>query len=110
MTLHNFPDAFNDLAALAADYKGIPVSAVKRDYFIVFMLQKLSKSIYKDRCVFKGGTSLSKGYPNSIMRFSEDLDLSFMPDPDSEKGNQIESHLKKIEKNNVRRNDIGENR
>ncbi len=22
MTLHNFPDAFNDLAALAADYKG----------------------------------------------------------------------------------------
>lgn len=98
MTLHNFPDEFNDLAALTADYKGIPVSAAKRDYFIVFMLQKLSKSVYSEKCVFKGGTSLSKGYPNSIMRFSEDIDLSFIPDSDSEKDNQIESHLKRIEK------------
>lgn len=98
MTLHNFPDAFDDLTALAAHYKGIPVSAAKRDYFIVFMLQKLSKNVYNDRCVFKGGTSLSKGYPNSIMRFSEDIDLSFIPDPDSENDNQIENHLKRIEK------------
>ncbi len=62
------------------------------------MLQKLSKSVYDDRCVFKGGTSLSKGYPNSIMRFSEDIDLSFIPDSDSENDKQIESHLKRIEK------------
>ena len=30
-------------------------------------------------CVFKGGTSLSKCYPGSINRFSEDIDLTFIP-------------------------------
>ena len=29
--------------------------------------------------MFKGGTSLSKCYPGSINRFSEDIDLTFIP-------------------------------
>ena len=37
-------------------------------------------SEYADKCVFKGGTSLSKCYPGSIQRFSEDIDLTYIPD------------------------------
>lgn len=67
MKLHNDQEAFHDLIALTATMIGIPEAAVKRDYFIVMMLQKLAKSVYADRCVFKGGTSLSKCYPGSFI-------------------------------------------
>lgn len=33
---------------------------------------------FAEQCVFKGGTSLSKCYPGSIERFSEDIDLTFL--------------------------------
>ena len=53
------------------------------------LLQNLDKSDYADRCVFKGGTSLSKCYPGSIERFSENIDLTFLgmdlPDAECEK-------------------------
>jgi len=42
------------------------------------MLRALADSPYVDQCVFKGGTSLSKCYPGSIDRFSEDIDLTFL--------------------------------
>ena len=52
--------------------------------------------MYSNLCVFKGGTSLSKCYPNSIERFSEDIDLTFIPDSTlTEKQN--EKIFKKIE-------------
>ena len=80
MKLHKDKEAFNDLAALAAAVIGIPASAVIRDYFIVMMLQRLVHSPYCAQVVFKGGTLLSKCYPGSINRFSEDIDLTFIPD------------------------------
>ena len=43
------------------------------------MMQNLQNSEYAEVCVFKGGTSLSKCYPGSINRFSEDIDLTFIP-------------------------------
>lgn len=42
------------------------------------MLQMLENSEFADQCIFKGGTSLSKCYPGSISRFSEDIDLTFL--------------------------------
>ena len=60
------------------------------------MLQKLEKSEFADCCVFKGGTSLSKCYPGSIERFSEDIDLTFLASGLSKK--QYDKSLKKIEK------------
>ena len=42
------------------------------------MLKALADSPYAEQCVFKGGTSLSKCYPGSIDRFSEDIDLTFL--------------------------------
>ena len=71
MRLHEQKDDFADVIEITAHWIGIPAAAVKRDYFIVMMLQKLEQSEYADKCVFKGGTSLSKCYPGSIARFSE---------------------------------------
>lgn len=97
MLLHEHPTDFKDLQELTADYIGIPAVAVERDYYIVMMLEKLAQSPYADSCVFKGGTSLSKCYPGSIERFSEDIDLAFLPQ--EEMGNkQYDRRLKQIEK------------
>lgn len=97
MRLHEDKEAFADLCTVTAEFIGIPEVAVRRDYFIVMMLQMLEGSPYAEKCVFKGGTSLSKCYPGSISRFSEDIDLTFLPDGDM--GNkQRDKMLKNIEK------------
>ena len=97
MKLHNNPDEFQELITLAAREKHIPESAVERDYYIVRSLRFLSQSEHAAKCVFKGGTSLSKCYPGSIERFSEDIDLSFIPD-EGMSNKQIERKLIAIEK------------
>ena len=86
MLLHNFPIEFRDLIAIVANQMHLPESAIERDYYIVYLLKNLADSEYSERCVFKGGTSLSKCYPGSIERFSEDIDLTFlgMEIPDKE--------------------------
>ena len=96
MRLHENEEDFRDLCSITAGYIGIPEDAVRRDYYIVNMLQKLEKSEFADCCVFKGGTSLSKCYPGSIERFSEDIDLTFLASGLSKK--QYDKSLKKIEK------------
>ena len=97
MKLHNNRGDFQELIAVTAAEKHIPESAVERDYFIVRALLFLSRSEYAKKCVFKGGTSLSKCFPGSIERFSEDIDLTFIPD-DGLTNKQIERRLKAIEK------------
>lgn len=97
MRLHNNPTEFQELVTLTAREKHIPESAVERDYYIVRALLFLSQSEHAAKCVFKGGTSLSKCYPGSIERFSEDIDLTFIPDEDMT-NKQIERQLKAIEK------------
>ena len=79
MNLHEHKEEFEQLVTIVANYVGIPDDAVRRDYYIVKMMQNLQNSKYADMCVFKGGTSLSKCYPGSINRFSEDIDLTFIP-------------------------------
>lgn len=80
MRLHLDEEAFESLIIQTSGKIGIPESAVRRDYFIVLLLGKLAESEFAEVCVFKGGTSLSKCYPGSIERFSEDIDLTFVPD------------------------------
>ena len=80
MNLHENTTEFRELITLTAREKHIPESAVERDYYIVQALMFLSKSDNCARCVFKGGTSLSKCYPGSIERFSEDIDLTYIPE------------------------------
>ena len=97
MKLHENKTEFQELITLTARAKHIPESAVERDYYIVQALLFLSKSENADRCVFKGGTSLSKCYPEYIERFSEDIDLTYIPE-DGMTNKQIERKLKAVEK------------
>jgi hypothetical protein len=54
---------------------GIPFAMVEKDFWSCWILSKLfSDSELSQILLFKGGTSLSKGY-NLIKRFSEDLDI-----------------------------------
>ena len=79
MKLHKHKEEFEQLIAIVSNHIGIPADAVRRDYYIVMLLKNLQDSEYADMCIFKGGTSLSKCYPESINRFSEDIDLTFIP-------------------------------
>lgn len=95
MKLHEYQDEFNDLISIVANKLHLSESAVERDYYIVYLLKKLENSEYAEKCVFKGGTSLSKCYPGSIERFSEDIDLTFLGMELSDK--VCDKNIKKIE-------------
>ncbi len=96
MNLHEHREDFEQLIAVTASYIGIPQAAVRRDYYIVKLLQNLQNSKYANFCVFKGGTSLSKCYPGSINRFSEDIDLTFVS-PEDMNNKQYDKTLKQVE-------------
>lgn len=49
--------------------------AIEKDYWVSVLLQAIFSLPYGKHFVFKGGTSLSKGW-NLINRFSEDIDLA----------------------------------
>lgn len=95
MRLHEYQDEFRTLIPVVAEYKHLPETAIERDYYIVMLLKNLADSEYAKQCVFKGGTSLSKCYPGSIERFSEDIDLTFLGMDLSDKA--CDKIIKKIE-------------
>lgn len=97
MNLHNNAEIFEELIELAAKQYNLPSSAVRKDYFITLILSNLQNSPYLEHVVFKGGTSLSKCYPGSIERFSEDIDLTYIPEEDMS-DNQTSKKIKAIEK------------
>lgn len=93
MKLHLNHSDFEDLIEITSQKINIPSGAVRKDYFITIILNNLSNSGFVDNVVFKGGTSLSKCYPNSIERFSEDIDLTYIPE-DGLTNKQISKKLK----------------
>ncbi len=78
MNLQKHKTEFEELVNVVSRHRGLSEGAVYRDYYIVYMLEQLANSIYAEQVVFKGGTSLSKCYPGSIERFSEDIDLTYL--------------------------------
>jgi predicted nucleotidyltransferase component of viral defense system len=58
-----------------SDATGLPAYSIEKDSWVTLVLRMLFTSVLSDHIVFKGGTSLSKGY-NLIERFSEDIDLA----------------------------------
>ena len=58
-----------------AEEKGIVENAIEKDFWVSMVLRSIFSMPYADALVFKGGTSLSKGW-NLIERFSEDIDLA----------------------------------
>lgn len=96
MILHHSKNEFNELVALTSKFKGLRAADIERDYDIVLILKRLMNSAFKDSLIFKGGTSLSKCYPDTINRFSEDIDLSLINSIN--KSNKfMESNLKRVE-------------
>lgn len=58
-----------------ATEKHIEDRAVEKDWWVTSVLNALFRTTCRDYLLFKGGTSISKGWP-IIERFSEDIDLS----------------------------------
>lgn len=71
---------FPDLLRATADAVNLPVWMIEKDYYVTRALRSLQSSI-GEQFLFKGGTSLSKGW-NLIERFSEDIDLLFRTERD----------------------------
>jgi Nucleotidyl transferase AbiEii toxin, Type IV TA system len=66
-------DEFGPTVDAAAERLGISPTAVEKDYWVTQVLRTLEHEFAED-FVFKGGTSLSKGY-GILERFSDDLDI-----------------------------------
>lgn len=88
MKLDQQPELLADAVRATSEYYHITPVYIEKDYWISKILQQLSLSIYADSTVFKGGTSLSKGY-GLINRFSEDVDVAILTGKLS--GNQIKA-------------------
>ena len=74
MYLHKDREMFKDVVEQTAEQSGRTPIVVEKDYYVTLILKLLAEQL--DLCVFKGGTSLSKGY-HVINRFSEDIDITF---------------------------------
>lgn len=59
----------------ATELTGLPSVAIEKDWWVILALNASFSLPYSKNIVFKGGTSLSKGW-NLIERFSEDIDLA----------------------------------
>ena len=57
------------------EHPGINQVAIEKDWWVTVTLKALFQTDCHEALIFKGGTSLSKGF-NIIERFSEDIDLA----------------------------------
>lgn len=96
MNLHLDTQLFSQTLRAASQHLKINLGFVEKDYWITWVLRRLSCSKYCDEAVFKGGTSLSKGY-RLIDRFSEDVDLAIV-NTTHKTGNEIKTIIRHLEK------------
>ena len=98
MKLFEHPD-FEQAIIRAAEHfrsSGLREAVIEKDYYVTEALRIIQQAA-GDTLIFKGGTSLSKGW-NIIQRFSEDVDIFFDPtafEPPLGK-NAINRELKKL--------------
>jgi hypothetical protein len=71
-------DEFEQAMIRAAGQFGVNEQFVEKDYYVTEILRIVADRL-GDKAMFKGGTSLSKGW-GLISRFSEDVDLFVNPD------------------------------
>lgn len=70
------PQDRQDALQVAASRSGRAAHLLEKDIWVVWTLSALFDAPFAGDLVFKGGTSLSKGY-QAIERFSEDVDLTY---------------------------------
>jgi hypothetical protein len=75
--LFEHPD-FEQAILQAAQHLGVSEQFVEKDHYATEILRIIALEL-GDKTMFKGGTSLSKGW-GLISRFSEDIDLFLNPD------------------------------
>lgn len=95
MRLHTKIQDFNELIRLTATHFSILPEFIEKDYWITLILNNLSQSSHVNSVVFKGGTSLTKGY-RIINRFSEDIDIALLDEKLT--GNALKTKIRRIEK------------
>lgn len=79
MRLSEHPD-FQQAIVQAAEHfseRGLRPALIEKDYYVTETLRIIAAAV-GDKIIFKGGTSLSKGW-NLIQRFSEDVDIFLDP-------------------------------
>jgi hypothetical protein len=77
--LFEHPD-FDQAILQAEDHfksQGLRPAIIEKDYYVTEVLRIIAATV-GDKVIFKGGTSLSKGW-NLIQRFSEDIDIFLDP-------------------------------
>lgn len=94
MNLHNDRNSFSAAIQATSDKLEILPVFIEKDYWITLVLKRLSASRFNDGVVFKGGTSLSKGY-KLIDRFSEDIDIAVLNVPELS-GNQVKNLIRDV--------------
>ena len=79
MKLFEHPDFEQAIIRAAEHFRalGLRESIIEKDYFVTESLRIIERES-GDKVIFKGGTSLSKGW-NLIQRFSEDIDIFLDP-------------------------------
>jgi hypothetical protein len=93
--IHNDPE-FKELLSIVSNKKGIDITLVEKDYWIMHALYSLQQQGIEFE--LKGGTSLSKGY-GLIHRFSEDIDIHIRTNFGlSIEGNEDKSQVKTARK------------
>jgi len=95
MTLDNNAQQLSDAIRAASEHLTIAPIYIEKDYWITKILQQLSRTPQATYTVWKGGTSLSKGY-GIIDRFSSDIDVAVITE--NMNGNQIKTLISKVSK------------
>jgi predicted nucleotidyltransferase component of viral defense system len=75
MKLHLDQTAFETLLLSESETSGIRADILEKDYYVTLVLKELAQKQDQVPAYFKGGTALYKAI-GSIMRFSEDIDLT----------------------------------
>lgn len=81
-----------------SDRTHLPAQVIEKDFWVTIVLQAIFSLPIATHMIFKGGTSLSKGW-KLIERFSEDIDLAI--DPiflGANEGNLTKKQIKKLRK------------
>ncbi|MCU0440746.1 MAG: nucleotidyl transferase AbiEii/AbiGii toxin family protein [Raineya sp.] len=76
---------------------GLPAIAIEKDWWVTLCLNASFSLPYGNQIVFKGGTSLSKGW-DLIQRFSEDIDLAIDRKFFGFEGDISKTQIKKLRK------------
>jgi predicted nucleotidyltransferase component of viral defense system len=91
--LRDDPAQLRNAISVAASNLGLPPRQVEKDYWVTETMRALFGR-HGEQLLFKGGTSLSKGW-RIIERFSEDIDLLLLTEP-GDKTNALLGELNAI--------------